>query len=357
MFSSTPDFRRLETTLHHQEPDRVPLVEAAVDYEIMGQFLGRPVSAEDLPAQVMFWSRAGYDYIPFTVAMMSPGAVTQDSQISKTLRDVVLKDAADREDGWNLERRSFIRTEADFESFPWDEAARPDISPFYRIRDYLPEGMKVIALSGKIFTLSWMLMGFENFAISSVTYPALVERLVEKVARIQLAGLREVARLPYVAAAWAVDDLAFGTGPMIHPRAFRKLIFPWYEEFARICRERGLYFIFHSDGVLWNLLEELIGLGVRALHPIDPTCMDINLVKEKVGRRLCLLGNISNEILMTGTPTEVACLTRKNLKEIAPGGGYGLGAGNSVPHWTKFENYAIMHETVLEYGGYPIQIP
>ena len=54
-----PDFGRVVTTLHHEEPDRVPLAEAAVDYSIMSQFLGRPVVDGDLAAQVDFWTQAG----------------------------------------------------------------------------------------------------------------------------------------------------------------------------------------------------------------------------------------------------------------------------------------------------------
>ncbi len=90
--------------------------------------------------------------------------------------------------------------------------------------------------------------------------------------------------------------------------------------------------------------------------PIDPTCMDIEEVKEKVGDRLCIIGNISNEILATGTPEEVAELTKKRIKALAPGGGYCLGSGNSVPDWAKIENYRAMIETGLKYGRYPIGI-
>jgi uroporphyrinogen decarboxylase len=68
------------------------------------------------------------------------------------------------------------------------------------------------------------------------------------------------------------------------------------------------------------------------------------------------MGNISNEILMEGTPEEVSALTKKRLKEIAPGGGYCLGSGNSVPDWAEFKNYMAMRNTVLEFGHYPIQI-
>jgi len=109
------DFGRLVTTFHHEEPDRVPLVEAAIDYGIMNQFLGKPVTSDDLAAQGEFWCQAGYDYIPLTVGMMQPGRVTGESAISKVIKKALLHDYAE-EDGteaWNLERRSWIQSEAD----------------------------------------------------------------------------------------------------------------------------------------------------------------------------------------------------------------------------------------------------
>jgi uroporphyrinogen decarboxylase len=358
MSEPIPDFNRIITTLHHQEPNRVPLAEAIVDCTIMSQFLGCPVTDENLPAQVEFWARAGYDYIPLTVGMMRPGGVTKDSQISRVIQNTLLKGGAEEEDpeAWNIWKKARIYTEEDLEAFPWQAAAQLDLSKFYGVQPHLPPGMKIIAMSGKIFTLSWMLMGFENFAVNSLLQPEFVKRVVEKVARIQLDGLRQVAHIPNVAAVWAVDDIAYGSGPIVSPRTLREIIFPWYEEFCSTCREHGLYVFFHTDGVLWDLFEDLIHLGVQALHPIDPTCMDIEEVKQKVGDRLCLLGNIPNELLADGTPEEVEALTKARLRKVAPGGGYCLGSGNSVPDWARFENYQAMIRTALTCGRYPIHI-
>ena len=358
MSGIAPDFCRVATTLHHEEPDRVPLAEASVDYEIMSQFLGRTVTDDNLSAQVEFWSTAGYDYIPLTVGMMRPGGVTKDSQISHVIQDAILKDSAveESDEAWNVWLRPWIHTEQDLEAFPWEEAARLDLGRFHEVQALLAEGMKIIAMSGKIFTLTWMLMGFENFAVNLVLKPRFVASVIERVAHVQLDGLKQIAGIPNVAAVWAVDDLACGTGSMINPQAYRDYLFPWYEEFGRICRENDLYFFFHSDGVLWKLLEDLIGLGVDALHPIDPTCMDIEEVKEKVGSRLTIIGNVSNEVLATGSPGDVAELTKRRLKALAPGGGYCLGSGNSVPDWAQIENYRAMIDTGLKYGRYPMGV-
>ena len=349
------DFRRVVATLHHSEPDRVPLAEAAIHYQMMSWFLGRPVLDEDVPAQVEFWTKAGYDYSLFTIGMMRPGGVTQDSHISRVLQQTLAKDEDDPE-AWNLWKKPRIHTEADFETFPWELAAQLDLQKFYQAQEYLPPGMKIIAASGKIFTMSWMLMGFENLCVNLKLNPEFAGKVIEKVAQIQLDGLRQVVSIPNVAAIWAVDDIAFSSGPILKPDMLRRYIYPYYEEFGRICREHGLYFFFHTDGVVWDLIEDLIAVGVNALHPIDPTCMDIQEVKEKYGQRITLVGNISTELLETGTPSQIADLTKHRLRSIAPGGGYCLGSGNSVPDWASLDNYRAMVETCLRYGHYPIEI-
>ncbi len=84
-----PDFNRIRKTVRQEEPDRVPLCEALIEYSIQSQFLGREVKAEDLGSQVEFWLKAGYDYIPLTVGMMTPGKVTQESKISKVIRCLI----------------------------------------------------------------------------------------------------------------------------------------------------------------------------------------------------------------------------------------------------------------------------
>ena len=356
----SPDFGRVIATLRHQEPDRVPLAEVAVDYQIMGQFIGRSVTDDDVAAQTEFWHRAGYDYVILTAGLMRPGGVTRDSQISKVI-DVAL--VAERNAGhtvddqaWNVWAKARIHTEDDLEAFPWDTAARMDYRKFHAVQQHLPEGMKIIAACGKIFTLSWMLMGFENFAANVLLQPRFVKRLIERVALIQIDSLREISRIPNVAAVWAVDDLAFGSGPILSPATFREFLFPWYEEFGHVCRERGLHFFFHTDGVFWDVLDDLLHFGVEALHPIDPTCLDIQEVKRRLRGRLCLIGNVPNRALADSSPQEIEELTRHLLKTVAPGGGYCLGSGNSVPDWARIENYRRMIETTMRFGRYPIRI-
>ena len=353
--SDQPDFERLKRSIHHEEPDRVPLIEALVAYEIQSQFLGRKVEDSDLKSQVEFWVNAGYDSIPLTVGMMSPGEVTKESSIYRVVETSLRKDG-EKIIPWNIEENGVISDLADFDRFPWDEAAKLDFDKFYDIQPILPEGMKILACSGKVFTVTWMLLGFQNFCLSLHLQEELVSRVFQKVGEIQVQGAKELSRIPNLGALWVVDDLCYGTGPIIDPKFFRKYVFPWYEELGALAKKQDLFLFFHSDGNIWPIMEDLISIGFDAIHPIDPTSMDIREVKAKAGKKVGIMGNIHTDLLNRGTPEQVRKLTKETIRDIAPGGGFALGSGNSVPNWARFENYQAMRETALTYGIYPIKI-
>jgi uroporphyrinogen decarboxylase len=112
----------------------------------------------------------------------------------------------------------------------------------------------------------------------------------------------------------------------------------------------------HSDGDLKELMEDIIKCGVDVIQPIDPSCLDIVEFKQMYGDQICMVGNVSNELLRSGTPAEVESRVKELLEKVAPGGGYCVGSGNSVPDWAQFNNYMAMRDTTLKYGAYPIQI-
>jgi len=353
-----PDFNRFLAAVRHKETDRVPLGEVLIDYSIQSKFLCRNVTADDLAGQVEFWAKAGYDFIPITVSMMSPGKVTEESKITRVLKEMVLREKPGTTDpkAWNLEMTSFIHERPDLEKFPWEAAADIDFSKLHEVKKLLPEGMKVIAVSGKIFTLTWMLMGFNNFALKLVLDEALVAEVFERVASIQFKALEAIFGMDHVAGVWVVDDVAFGTGPMISPTAFKKHVFSWYKKVGEKCHENDRLFLMHSDGDLSTLMDDLIAMGLDVIQPIDPSCMDMARVKKQWGDRICLVGNVSNELLRSGTTEEVAARVKELLRDAAPGGGFALGSGNSVPSWAKFENFLAMRETCLKHGSYPIRV-
>lgn len=354
-----PDFGRIRTTVQHKEPDRVPLLEALVEYPVQSRFLDKEVTSDDIKSQIEFYFNAGYDTVPITVSAMAFGKVDEASPISRVIRDKMLKNEADKQDmtKWSLEYSSFINDRNDLDNFPWEELERPEL--LHQVEEaekYLPDGMKVIANTGKVFTMTWMLMGFNNFVTNLIMDEQFVSDVFEKVAHIQLNLLDKIFDMPHIGAVWIVDDLAFGNGPIISPDHFRRFVFPLYKEIARRCHDNDLLLFQHSDGDISTLMDDIIDIGSDLVHPIDPTCMSVSETISKYGDRLSFAGNVANELLRSGTQEEVEERVKYLLRTAAPGGGYCLAAGNSVAEWAKFDNYITMLQTAHKYGRYPISV-
>jgi uroporphyrinogen decarboxylase len=104
-------------------------------------------------------------------------------------------------------------------------------------------------------------------------------------------------------------------------------------------------------------MGDIIEAGFNAFNPIEPVAMDIRALKEQVGDRLSLIGNVDLSYTLTrGTPEEVRAEVRGLIRDVAPGGGYALASANSVPEYVPWENFVAMHAAWLDYGRYPINL-
>ena len=346
------NFDRIVNTINHEEIDRVPLVDL-VDFEIQSKFLDKEVNNEKLENQVEFWKNAGYDYIPIPLGLLSPGKVTNKSFNSKILSAI---DNNSLDNISDVKQLNIINSLNDLNKIDWNIAANIDYSKFEEVKKYLPNEMKVVATTGKIFTLPWMLMGFTKFCESLYLDPELISEVVRRISEIQLRAIKTVVKMNHVGGIWIVDDIAFGTNLMVSKEHLKKYFFPIYRQIVEICKQNNVLTFFHSDGKIEPVINDLIEIGIDAIHPIDPTALDIKEIKEKYGKKIAIFGNVDLDLLARGNVEDVEERVKYLLKNIAPNGGYCLGSGNSIPAWVKFDNFKAMVDTCLKYGSYPINL-
>ncbi len=346
-----PDFSRLEAALRREEADRVPQFEAEIAIPIQESFLGREIaSAED---EIEFYVRAGYDFVPVLPPFFTPRLMRTAADADGTMAE------SDRERAWLTESEGIIKTIADVEKFPWPDPDQVDFSSFYEMADLLPPKMKIIGMlsPAAVFGNTSQSMGLQNFSYALYDDPAVIEAMFEIIGSSYLKIARKLATMPRLGAVFMSDDLAHTTGTLVSPAVYRKYVFPWYKKFGEVLDDAGLPFIFHSDGTLLSVLDDLADCGIKAIHPIEPQAMDIVEVKKNHGGRFCIFGNIDLDYTLTlGTAAEVEEQVKKRIRELAPGGGWGLAASNSVPDYVKPENYRAMVEACKKYGRYPIDI-
>jgi uroporphyrinogen decarboxylase len=358
-------FDRLrQALLRTGEPDFVPLMEFYIHPDIKDEFLIKnaieapedSIGRKNVEREVCFWCTAGYDYVPLEISLRWHPLKVEGTVLSRARESLFLDYTRGRGSrGWVELVRGMISDMEDFQSFPWPSADELDYSPLEQISEFLPRGVKVIVQPGRLFQGVWAFMGFEHFCLALTDQPGLVEKMFDLLGRVQLGLVCRALQFDCVGAVWMGDDLAHSSGLMIAPQYFRRLVYPWYCRMAEACRANNAVFIFHSDGKIDDALEDLIGCGVQAVHPLEPLSMDIAAVKQCFGDRLAVIGNVDLSYTLTrGTMAEVEVAVKNKIRRLAPGGGYCLGSENSIPEYVPFDNYEAMRRTALHYGRYPI---
>ena len=194
-------------------------------------------------------------------------------------------------------------------------------------------------------------MGFEQFAYALHDQPLMVEALFDLYTAWYAKAMDHLCALD-LDFIWSGEDIAYKSGPYLSPDMFRKLFMPYYR---RVADRIGKPWIFHSDGNLMPILDDLLQLGMSGLHPIEPGPMDLGALKRRYGKRLCLCGNISVDTLSQGKPEDVDRLVKEAIAVAGLGGGYIAGSSNSITAYCKPENARAMRDAIMRYGPYPLR--
>jgi uroporphyrinogen decarboxylase len=152
---------------------------------------------------------------------------------------------------------------------------------------------------------------------------------------------------------WPADDVAFKTGLFIPPKLMKEM---WVPRMARIMEpavNAGIPVMFHSDGKIDDVVEDLIEMGLNCLNPMDPYGIDYADYKARYGDRLCLSGNVDIEFpLSKGTPEDVDADVKKHMEILKPGYGYVATVSHSVVNYIPHENVIAYLNAIHKYGKY-----
>ncbi len=191
-------------------------------------------------------------------------------------------------------------------------------------------------------------MGVEAFTYSLLDGDGFAEEVLQRYIDWNVIVVQRLQELgfDYV---WAFDDIAADSGPLVSPRAYRETVLPRLKKAVEVI---DVPWIYHSDGDVNPVLDDLATLGMNALHPLQPDVMDIYAVRERFPE-LGLVGNIDMGLLAQGTPAEVEALVRERIQRLAPAGGYMISSSNSITDYLKEENVRAMVDAVARYRRRP----
>lgn len=220
----------------------------------------------------------------------------------------------------------------------------------------------VVALPGvSLFEQILLLRGMDAFLMDMAADREFAEELVSLVGRLYLGCLEalmaEAGSLIDVVV--MADDLGTQEGLMISPAMYRALLKPWHAELiATIKRHSDAKVFFHSDGNVYDLIDDFIDVGVDILNPVQVSAGDMGdtaRLKRRFGDRLSFNGAVdTGTVLPNGTTDDVRREVRRRIADLAPGGGYILSSVHCLQPDVPIENVLAMFDEARIAGRYPI---
>jgi len=357
-FSGNPDKERFLSAMRRQPVDRVPNFEVLIEdkhvEKILGKYAGNTLAIGGDPAKgagqegrpmypedfLDFCEIIGQDMMCFEAGFWTPFKKYDEFG---NLVQVIDKS---------------IKTRKDYEKLILDGDTQIENAVKY-VKEYKEAIKKRNSKIGIIpsygcftQTLYEFLVGMNDFMMLVYEEPELIEEMLE-VSTVHFSKMTDELVKAGVDAIGIGDDVAFKTGLFIPPKIMKNI---WVPRLARIIEpavSKGVPVLFHSDGRVDDIVEDLIEIGVNTLHPLDPYGVDYVQYKKRFGSGISFAGNVDIEFpLSKGTPEDVEADVQKHMDVLKPGGGYIATCSHSIVNYIPHENFVAYINAIHKHGIY-----
>jgi uroporphyrinogen decarboxylase len=338
---------RLLTALHRGVPDRLPVMEMAIDGKVVH-------------------GAGAADYFDLVERLDLEGVAANQVAYLVGIRGTILRHVRTFTDPWGVRKRIMgellpyavshpVRTAADLDRLRPPDPRRDPVLPAVRETARRFRGKRAVVFVAPVdFSASWNLCGMERLLASYLEEPDLARRIGE-LALAYGVGLCRLAVREGADVVVLSDDYAHKTGPLMSPAHFREFVLPLLAEAVRSVRDAGAVCVKHTDGAVDGLLADIVATGVDAVGPLEPGAgMDLAAVKRRHGARVAVVGNLDVDLLCRGGVDDVRAAVRRLVASCSPGGAHVLSSGNTITSAVRPDNFVAMVRAAREYGEYPI---
>ncbi len=178
-------------------------------------------------------------------------------------------------------------------------------------------------LGGELFESAWRMRGFDLFMKDLVKRPELVDYLLDQLETMATESARILAAAG-VDVLVLDDDVAYKGGLLISPAMWRRHFKPRLARIIAAARQAAAAapaVLYHCDGDFSELIGDLVEIGVDAVNPVAPDCMDAVAIRRTFGARPALWGTIGTAWTWdTGSPAQMREEVRARIETLGRGG-------------------------------------
>ncbi len=246
-----------------------------------------------------------------------------------------------------------------FENFDWPfyvdetiEALGEKARQLYQQTDYALMGNFAV----HIFMGGQLLRGFEQFMIDLIMQPEIAECILNNLSEAYIRRFEKYAEYvcPYVQIINVNDDLGTQNSLQISPEIYRKIVKPYHKKLYQFIKKKFSGYLFlHSDGSIYDIIPDLIEIGVDIINPVQFTAknMELEKLKKEFGKDISFWGGgcDTQQILPYAERNKVKEHVKKCLDILAPGGGFIFCQVHNIQPDVPPENIMAMYEAVREF--------
>jgi hypothetical protein len=238
-------------------------------------------------------------------------------------------------------------------SLPQQEpGGEPDISGVLAAEEALGDSGIVMIDTSDPLCQAAALFDMSTYTVIATQETALFRRLLDRFEANLLPQTTAVARaLP--GRLWRIYGPEYASPPYLRPRLFHEYVTLYDAAMVDVIQGFGGYARLHSHGRLRLILDEIASMGCSGLDPIEPPPqgdMRLKDVRDKIGDRMILFGNLEASDLENLEADEFTQKVNQALEEGRGGRGFVL-MPSSCPYGRllshrALRNYEIMIEQV-----------
>ena len=225
-----------------------------------------------------------------------------------------------------------------------------------QVKEAVEEAGEEIAVFGSTrsaFGFLFIALGFENLTFAMYDEPELLMEIIEAAdafwTKLGLKLIEAGCTALYVA-----NDMGMNGSTLISPDQLREFFFPSLKKQISAWKAAGGKVLYHSCGNVDAVLEDLADMQIDALNNIQVRAgMDLKSVKERIGDRVTLVGNVdATDILCGQDKAAIEAAIRQVVETAGYDGGLIIATDHSFHKGMPEENVLFFLEKAKEIGAF-----
>ncbi len=152
-----------------------------------------------------------------------------------------------------------------------------------------------------------------------------------------------------VTAIYIQEDLATSKGLSMSPKMTNEFCLDYAKEMTEIARKYDKPVLFHSDGMIMDLIEPLLDIGVAAINPLQHNIIDPGKFKEVFDNKIAVYGALDNcFIIPEGNPAQIRKHVLDVFEKLGRPDGSLIMSTHDIPQETPRENVEAMVNAIKE---------